>query len=395
MRLPWRRNRPKDPTPPPVAAPRTPIEDEYPRIVPFPGDLEDTATLKYHAVRALCALLMDRHDACVSEHQFCGPHTHYKNGDDLMRVIAHPIPQAMASGEDLLGIYLCQAESSLSGDALDPLEYTASLTCVGRVPHRKVVAQLCDNGSYYLSVGPLLNTVEDDHSTGRLDQQSARQAVIHPEPAFTRWEYYAPQLATGPLRVIPKCTVCKSSGSGGSRTWTGRRERISRWRPWPWATTPTTCVERAGSRPPSMGVRRANPGRVTKMTKDWPTTPAPARPKRKRARATVVAEQDGKTLLIRERGSRQFSLPGGGIERGEYTMEAALRELREETKLRPYKAERMFDYEGTSQLHKVVRVQARGHVRLQRKEVSEFKWWNGREQLSMLPSARAIIEKCR
>ncbi len=130
------------------------------------------------------------------------------------------------------------------------------------------------------------------------------------------------------------------------------------------------------------------------MTKDWPATPAPARPKRKRARATVVVQQDGKTLLIRERGARQFSLPGG-IERGEYVMEAALRELREETRLSPFKAERLFDYEGTTQLHKVVRVQVRGQVKLQRKEVSEFKWWNGREQVPMLPSARAIIERCR
>ena len=108
----------------------------------------------------------------------------------------------------------------------------------------------------------------------------------------------------------------------------------------------------------------------------------------------MVAQQDGKILLIRERGSRQFSLPGGGIERGEYTMEAALRELREETRLRPFKAERLFDYEGTTQLHKVVRVQVRGSVKLQRREVSEFKWWDGREQVPMLPSAREILKKC-
>ena len=79
------------------------------------------------------------------------------------------------------------------------------------------------------------------------------------------------------------------------------------------------------------------------MTNDWsatgpaPTAPAKLKPRRKRIRATIVAEQGGKVLIIRERGSKQYSLPGGGIEHGEYTMEAALRELREETKLRPYK----------------------------------------------------------
>ena len=48
-------------------------------------------------------------------------------------------------------------------------------------------------------------------------------------------------------------------------------------------------------------------------------------------------------------------------------MEAALRELREETRLRPVRAERLFDHEDTTQLHKVVWVQARGRVTLQRK----------------------------
>ena len=115
--------------------------------------------------------------------------------------------------------------------------------------------------------------------------------------------------------------------------------------------------------------------------------------KKKRTRATVIAQQNGKVLLIRERGARQFSLPGGGIERGEFTVEAALRELREETKLRTVRAKRLFDYEGATQLHKVVWAEVRGSVKLQRKEVSQYKWWDGKEPVSMLPSARAILSK--
>ena len=116
-------------------------------------------------------------------------------------------------------------------------------------------------------------------------------------------------------------------------------------------------------------------------------------PTKKRQRAAVIAERDGKVLLIREKGQRQYSLPGGGIERGEYTMEAALRELREETKLRPSKAERLFDYEGATQIHKVVRVQVNGKIELQPKEVSGYKWWDGKEPLPMLPSAKAILKR--
>ena len=222
MRLPWRRKKPdaenaentENVEPGALVITSTTMQESKPeregrRIVSFGGDLEDAGTLKHHAVRALCALLMDRHDLCNSEHQFCGPHTHRKNGDSPFRLIAHPIPQAMDSGEDLLGIYLCQAsngmvDDSTSGDSINPLEFTARLVCAGRVPHRKAVAQLCDDGSYYISIGPMLDTVLDDHSSGQLDQAKARRANSHPEPAFTRWEYYEPQLAKGPLRVVPE-----------------------------------------------------------------------------------------------------------------------------------------------------------------------------------------------
>ena len=109
----------------------------------------------------------------------------------------------------------------------------------------------------------------------------------------------------------------------------------------------------------------------------------------------MIAEQDGRVLLIQERGTNTFSLPGGGIEGRESTMEAALRELREETRLRPLEAERLFDHEGATQFHKVVWVRVRGNVRLQRKELAAYKWWDGREPVSILPSARTILDRFR
>ena len=117
--------------------------------------------------------------------------------------------------------------------------------------------------------------------------------------------------------------------------------------------------------------------------------------KKKRSRATVVAEQDGKFLLVRERGAQRYSLPGGGIEKREFEIEAAIRELREETKLNVIKAEHLFDHEGTTQHHKVVWARVRGSVRLQKKELSGFKWWDGAEDLPMLESSKAILEKAK
>jgi 8-oxo-dGTP diphosphatase len=128
----------------------------------------------------------------------------------------------------------------------------------------------------------------------------------------------------------------------------------------------------------------------------------PERPKRvssagshgkKRRRATVIAEQDGKILLVREKDANRFSLPGGGIERGESVMEAAIRELREETGLSAVKSEYLFDHEGQTQNHKVVWALVRGQIALQKKELSEFKWWDSRENASLLDSAKTILDK--
>ena len=38
----------------------------------FDGNLEDFTVLRYHAVRALCGVLMDRHTACRSPHRSVG-----------------------------------------------------------------------------------------------------------------------------------------------------------------------------------------------------------------------------------------------------------------------------------------------------------------------------------
>ena len=74
-------------------------------------------------------------------------------------------------------------------------------------------------------------------------------------------------------------------------------------------------------------------------------------------------------------------------------MEAAVRELREETKLSVIEAKRLFDHEGATQHHKVVWVKARGEVRIQRKELSDYKWWNRKDAVPLLDSAKAILDK--
>ncbi len=119
--------------------------------------------------------------------------------------------------------------------------------------------------------------------------------------------------------------------------------------------------------------------------------------KRKRQRATALVVQDGKYLLVRDKGRRRYSLPGGGIDRGEAALTAACRELGEELSLQAYKAERLFDYDppGSFNTHKVVLVHAGGRVKMDRKEIDAYLWWDGRERngLEVFPSVKAIISQ--
>ena len=62
-----------------------------------------------------------------------------------------------------------------------------------------------------------------------------------------------------------------------------------------------------------------------------------------RPRASALVIRHGKVLLVRHRGEKNFSLPGGGIDKGETNLEAAVREVREETQLRAFYAKRLFD----------------------------------------------------
>ena len=115
--------------------------------------------------------------------------------------------------------------------------------------------------------------------------------------------------------------------------------------------------------------------------------------RRKRRRATVVAVQNGRMLLVKEREAHRFSLPGGGIERREGVIEATCREVREETGLCVIQAKCLFDHEGRVMLHKVVVADVKGDVRLQRRELSDSLWWDGTGDIPMLRSAKSIIER--
>jgi len=66
---------------------------------------------------------------------------------------------------------------------------------------------------------------------------------------------------------------------------------------------------------------------------------------KKRRRGTALVETEQGILVTAGRGG-VFLLPGGGANRGESRTKAAMRELREETGLKPYYAKYLFRHRG-------------------------------------------------
>ena len=115
----------------------------------------------------------------------------------------------------------------------------------------------------------------------------------------------------------------------------------------------------------------------------------------KYARATAVAIQNGKCLLVQERRARRFSLPGGRIRPGEPSHIAVTRELHEETGLRAKDPTFVGYHEGHYATHHVYLLEVDGEVRLNRRELSNFLWWDGSDSLLIHRHVSEIIRLCR
>ena len=114
-----------------------------------------------------------------------------------------------------------------------------------------------------------------------------------------------------------------------------------------------------------------------------------------RKRATVLAVKDGLFLLVQERGQRHYGLPGGGIERNEPSLLAAARELHEETRLKVSSIRYIGDIDGQRAMHFVFLAEVYGNISLQRKEISRYRWWEGKEPVPVQGHVKGAMSLLR
>ena len=180
-------------------------------IGPFPPELEQMPTLKYHGLRALCGWLMDRHSDCKSPHPWCG----HIPGTTTVQLIAHAIPQVDSeSGAFALAIYIARAvgrDTSQDTEPVDQFEYVTSFDYAEKTPDRKLVVSLVSDGTYVASYGPILDPVEGDYSTGNIDYDNARTFYYDAEPSHGRYQYWESNLSAEQV-VVPEFRCLHAHG---------------------------------------------------------------------------------------------------------------------------------------------------------------------------------------
>jgi ADP-ribose pyrophosphatase YjhB (NUDIX family) len=123
----------------------------------------------------------------------------------------------------------------------------------------------------------------------------------------------------------------------------------------------------------------------------------------RRRRGTAIVETD-RGILLTSRNGKVFILPGGGAERDESRFVAALRELTEETGLRPYHAEIIFRHLGKVQKtlsgrrlfqdhHTVCLVKATGEARPGGGDSKHIAYYYAGCNVKISTTTREIIEK--
>lgn len=119
----------------------------------------------------------------------------------------------------------------------------------------------------------------------------------------------------------------------------------------------------------------------------------------KRYRATVVIFNNDRVLLVKDKGVKDYSFPGGGFKKGETTIEASIREVTKEELggLIVLSAERLrqCDFVGTRAKHKVVLLTTSGEPYVKNKSELEndILWWDMKSKIHVQGHVKYILGK--
>jgi ADP-ribose pyrophosphatase YjhB (NUDIX family) len=118
---------------------------------------------------------------------------------------------------------------------------------------------------------------------------------------------------------------------------------------------------------------------------------------RKRYRATLVIFRDNKVLLVRDKGKKDYSFPGGGFKHGENTIQAGMREVSEELRgINILSIERLrnCDFEGQRAKHKVCKFVIDGEPTIrQNYELDNLIWWDTKSNVPVQGHVKYILSK--
>lgn len=122
---------------------------------------------------------------------------------------------------------------------------------------------------------------------------------------------------------------------------------------------------------------------------------------KKRRRGTAIVETE-EGILVTAGRSKVFLLPGGGASKGESRIEATMRELREETGLKPYYAKYLFRHIGKvhkshgqgyfQDHHTVCLIKAHG-TPIPRHEIKYVAYYKPSSEVHISGVTREIIKK--
>ncbi|WP_027796002.1 NUDIX hydrolase [Paraburkholderia acidipaludis] len=105
-----------------------------------------------------------------------------------------------------------------------------------------------------------------------------------------------------------------------------------------------------------------------------------------RERATIVCFQRDKVLLV-ARGRSRWSLPGGTIKRSESPLEAAYRELEEETTIAGHALAYLFQFGGINKRHHVFFAELPRDTRPEpQNEIVQCRWFKPAKILTLAAS---------